>query len=542
MTWMGAALRAAVGTAWRHRWTYAVPVATLVLPATLYAVRQPDVYRARAVVIVRPLENAAVGGGLPQERASQTYELVQTSRDRLLTFANAGPVVPILYPGHASNDPWALESVRGRITWDRAGDSAFAVSLEDTSPQVAADAVNGVLKAFQENEKKLKLDAAEGLQRSYETQLSALQTEAQGVVERLDDFRARNADVLPELEATISNEIGQLRSEVTSQDQAASSARSRAQFLGEQITRWSATATEAPARRTSAEEDKLKAQLDQQQKATDETRKELIKARTDRTDKHPDVKKLKQQLELLEADVKATVAALDAARRSAQAESSQDHQAQTRTVVDDMRAMRTETEKEEQRYVEAAQELRERIKGLQARLARMTPALRTEQQKLQRDVEGLQRSVEQSEGRVASARAIADHLRVTPPNDVTGYRVDEWAVAPVLPSGPARWKYLAGALGLGLVIGYGVRSLRKRYEQPPLARPQELRELLPGALVVTVPLLPDGMRGPRRLPLREVALGLWVVVAFGTSALALAARKGIVTPPEWLKPIVGGRA
>jgi uncharacterized protein involved in exopolysaccharide biosynthesis len=397
-----------------------------------------------------------------------------------------------------------------------------------------------MLKAFQENEKKLKLEAAEGQQRSFEGQLSAVQVASHAAAEKLDTFRDRNADALPELEAPITNEIGQVRSEIASQEQAASSARSRAQFLGEQITRWSATATEAPGRRTSAEEDKLKAQLDQQQKATDETRKELIKERTDHTDKHPNVKKLERQMEMLEADVRATVAALDAARKSAQAASSSEHQEQTRTVVDDMKGMRTQTEQEEQRYVAAVQELRERLKGLQARLTRI-PEVRPEYLKLQREVDTIQRSVEQGEGRVATWRAVADYLRAASANDVTGYRVDDWAVDPVLPSGPARWKYLAGALGLGLMIGYGARTLRKRYEQPLLARPQELRELLPGALVVTVPLLPDGMRGKKRLPVREFALGLWVVIAFGTSALALAARKGIVTPPEWLRPIVGGR-
>ena len=61
MTWMGTAIRAAVGAAWSQRWTYAVPVATLLLPATLYAVRQPDVFRARAVVFARPLEGRHQG-------------------------------------------------------------------------------------------------------------------------------------------------------------------------------------------------------------------------------------------------------------------------------------------------------------------------------------------------------------------------------------------------------------------------------------------------------------------------------------------------
>lgn len=541
MTWMGTAVRAAVGAAWRHRWTYAVPVATLLLPATLYAVRQPDQFRARAVVFVRPLEGGGSGGMLPQERAAQNYEMVQTSRDRLLTNANAGPVVPLLYPGHAPADPWALGAVKGRVLWDRAGDSAFAVSMDDTDPQVAAKAVNALLKSFQENERAEKVVLAEGPLRSLERQLAVAREDQDKARRALDAFRTVHAEVLPEQESPITQELAQVRSEITWQDQSASALRARAQFLGEQITRWGSTGAESTNRRVSAEEDKLKAQLDQQQKAVDDARKALVVELSGKTEKHKDVQMLRRQIEVLEADVKATVVALDGARKAARAAAAAEQQKETRGVVDDLKSMRTQTEQEELRCIEASKELRERMKALQSRLARI-PTVKPEYGKLQGDADEAGRSVGRIEVLVANARAHVEYLQAMSANDVTGYRIEEWAVPPVLPSGPARWKYLAVALGLGLVIGYGVRSLRKRYEQPPVARPQELRELLPGALVVSVPLLPEGRRVRRGVPVRELALGLWVLVAVGTSALALAARKGIVHPPEWLRPIVGGRA
>ena len=198
MTWMGAAVRRAVGVAWRHRWTYAVPVATLLLPATLYAVRLPDMFRARAVVYVRPLESAHTGGALPEQRAAATHEMVQTSRDRLLTNANAAPVVPILYPGRSPQDPQALLGVKGRMLWDRAGDSSFAVSLEDTDPKRAADGVNAMLKAFQENERGVKLSREEGTLKSLEKERVAIQAENTAALSKIDAFRADHADTLPD--------------------------------------------------------------------------------------------------------------------------------------------------------------------------------------------------------------------------------------------------------------------------------------------------------------------------------------------------------
>lgn len=541
MTWMGHALRSAFGVVWRHRWTYAVPVATLLLPATLYAVNQPDMFRARAVVFVRPMDTGSVGGALPQERAAQTHELVQTSRDRLLTSANAAPVIPILLPGYAPTDPRALATIKARIQWDRAGDSAFAVSLDDTQAQRSADAVNAMLRAFQESERQVKLSGADGLRRSHEGLLATVRAEYEGVLRRLDEFRASHADSLPEQEATISSELALLRSEIASQENAAASARQRVQFLSEQITRWGAAAAEPAGRRSSAEEDQLESQLKEQQKAADDVRKRLIEERSLRTDRHPDVQKLQRQYDVLLQDVQATVSALNAARKSAQAASSKEHQQQSRGAVDDMKAMRKQTEDEEARYVAAAQEQRERVKTLQARLSTI-PGLKPEYQKLVRDADEVSRRVEQAEARVANARAVTEHLRAAPANEITGYRVEEWAVAPVLPSGPARWKYLAIAVGAGLLIGYGARTLRSKYEVATLQEPRELRELLPGALVVTVPLLGDGAMRKRRVGLRDVALGLWVVAAVGSSAFAYAASKGIVSAPSWLKPIVGGRA
>lgn len=541
MSWVGAALRSAFGAAWRHRWTYAVPVATLLLPATLYAVRQPDVYRARAVVYVRPVDTTAAGGSLPQERAAQTHELVQTSRDRLLTSSNAAPVVPILMPERSASDPLALAEVKGRVQWDRAGDSAFAVSLEDTEPVRAAEAVNALLRAFQEGERGMKVAGAAGLQRTHEALLQTVRAEQEAALARLDAFRVEHAASLPEQEAALSSELMLLSGQITSRETAAGQARQRVQFLSESIARYGASAAEPANRRTSAEEDKLEAQLKEQQKAADEARQALIAERTGRTDKHPDVQKAQRQLEVLQQDVTATMAALDAARKAGRAASSREHQQQSRGALDELKSLRTQSEEEVRRELAALDELRARQAALQGRLSQM-PGLKPQHARLLRDADEVSRRVEQAEARVANARAVADHLRTAPANEVTGYRVEEWAVPPVLPAGPARWKFLALGVGAGLLLGYGARALRARYEVPALTAPRELRELLPGALVVTVPLLGDGARRARRLSLRDVALGLWVLAAVGTSAFAYAASKGMVQAPAWLKPLVGGRA
>ena len=88
-----------IGAAWRNRWTFLVPVATLLLPATIYAVSLPDVYEAKAIVHVKPLSSGDVGSGLPQEQMERPDEVMPTVRDRIFTRDHLEAVVPILIPG-----------------------------------------------------------------------------------------------------------------------------------------------------------------------------------------------------------------------------------------------------------------------------------------------------------------------------------------------------------------------------------------------------------------------------------------------------------
>jgi uncharacterized protein involved in exopolysaccharide biosynthesis len=528
-----------LGGLWQHRWLFAVPVATLVLPATVYAVRLPDTYRARAVVYVRPLDATQAGAGLPQERAAQAHEMVQSSRDRLLTAVNAAAIVPVLAPHADPKDPLAVTEAQERVLWDRAGDSAFAVSLEDTNPERAAKAVNTLLASFQEQERAHRLAQAEGLLRSHEAGLQVVQREHQQALAALDGLRAQHEDALPEQETLVTQELAQLRSEILWQEQAAQHARERARLLGEQIARLAAPPTAGrDSRRASAEEEKLSGQLAEQQRAADGVRKRLVEERTHRTEKHPEVQALQRQLAVLEADVRATVASLDAARRASQERDVQAQAAQARASVGELGQLRQVAVGEEAQLQATAAQLREQTKTLQARLVRMAdvkPLL----QKQERAVESAVERVRIRETAHANQRVLVEHLRSADPNEVTGYRVDEPALAPARPTGPSRMRYLAAAVGLGLLIGYGLLALRRRYADQPVDAPFDLGDLLPGTLVVTVPLLGASGLPRRRFAWGDLVLGLWVLAALGGTVLVVAARKGMLEGPAWLLALVG---
>jgi hypothetical protein len=124
---------------------------------------------------------------------------------------------------------------------------------------------------------------------------------------------------------------------------------------------------------------------------------------------------------------------------------------------------------------------------------------------------------------------------------VTGYRVDEEAVPPALPSGPARVRVVATAAAIGAALGWLLLVLRRRVEGTEVDAAEDLVDLLPGALVVDVPLLDDPSR--RRVHVvREALTAGWVGVCLLGTVFAFAAYKGWIATPEWFRPWIGSGA
>ena len=75
----------------------------------------------------------------------------------------------------------------------------------------------------------------------------------------------------------------------------------------------------------------------------------------------------------------------------------------------------------------------------------------------------------------------------------------------------------------------------------PVETADDLVDLVPGAVVVTVPLLGVGPSTPKAFA-KELALGAFVLACVLLTAFALASFKGLITTPEWFRPWIGGGA
>ena len=541
MSWLGSALRSGCGLAARYRWLYAVPVATLLLPAVLYAVRLPDTYESRAVVRARELTGGDGGGALPTEQGQVAYATVSTSQERLLTVENLNAVLPILVPNAAPDDAMARERMLTRIEFDRQSDFAFAVTIGDTDPLRASEAVNTLLRSFLENERAPLLRRARDRRTFYADEAARAAQAHEAARATLAEVRQANAESLPDAKDALGTEIVGLRAEIAMHEQVAGAARRRVEALSDQMTRASrAGAVPVEARDPSAQERQLEHQLSEQQRLLDDARKRLAEARTRYTDKMPAVMALRTEVAGLEQSVNQTVRSLaDAQTRAGAAARAQREQRQ-RQSSEELAELRSQAVREADEATAAAAEVRTRVRELELRMARIPMTTAT--------LVPAQRAVEEAEKRYAALQLAADHAAEREAfyergnaEDVTSFVVAEWASPAATPTGPRRMAWIVSAIALGMLIGYFLTVLRRHFAEDKVFSVAQLTRLVPGAVIVSVPRLPDG-RGRLSRVWRELGPLTWTTACLTLSVLAVAAHKGWIDGPAWLEVLIGRSA
>ena len=531
-----------IGAAWRNRWTFLVPVATLLLPATIYAVSLPDVYEAKAIVHVKPLSSGDVGSGLPQEQMERPDEVMPTIRDRIFTRNHLVEVVPLLIPGlEGEVDPLVLEGMSKSFAWEQTASTVFEVTHKGADPVASSRAVNRLLASFLEGERDDRQGRAERNLTFHEKELERSLQEYRGTADALALLRAEHEDTLPERKDAIQGELSRLQMQIATQMGLESAARQRVQLLEDQLVTLNDLPASAQPTRTSALEESLQQQLAEENRAFKSLEQELASALATKTDRHPDVIRLRSAVTVHEQAVRRTTLELDRVRREAfenRAETVESQLARRRQSLVDQRQTARETV---ERTAGVVQSLSERVLELQRNLAGI-PATRDLLEPAMRDMEQAGKRLEAMEGAAGQARKHADFYRTRDLNDVTGFRVTAWAVVPVQPSGPGRSRILLTALVLGVLVGYGLLLLKRRHEGGTILSAEDLQGLFPAAVMVNIPLLGAGRRNPWPRRLTELGLTAYVGVLLLATVWFLAAHKGWLDRPDWMRDLLGGSA
>jgi uncharacterized protein involved in exopolysaccharide biosynthesis len=527
---------------WRRRWTFLVPVATLLLPATLYAVSLADVYDAKATVLVREVEPGGADSPLPREGTDRPDEVMATVRDRIFTRNNLQSVVPILAPQAETPDPRLLESLAKSFAWEEIGISSFQLIHTNTSPDRAALAVNTLLQAFLDHERAERLRRAERSRDFHAKDEKKAKERYDAALARRNEYRAEHDATLPDRKEGITSELARRQTQISTQIGLISGQRSRVQMLDDQLVLQANQITPAATGQTSVLEETLRMQLAEVNRALKAGEQALAEALATKTEKHPDVIRLRSAVEVHRAAVSTTMAALEKERREAQTRVRESSQAQLERRRKMLQSFRDSAQAALEQAEETLRSHQDRVVELQGHLAKIPETARG-LEPIERELEEAEKLLRAREDAHRDARLVVDYYAEGEPSEVTGFSVTAWAAVPVETSGPGRMRYLLTAIGLGLLIGYGLLVLRHRHEGATIASPDDLAGLFPAAVVVSVPLLGSGKRRTSwRSRFAELGTLAYVVLVLGASVFLIAAHKGWVAKPEFLQGFFGGGA
>lgn len=526
---------------WRQRWTVLVPIVTCILPATIYALRLPETWAATALVHVRIVRPEHIGSDLPEEREAMPEEMLATVRDRLLAREPVEAAAPILFPDLDSESPTTLDGVRGSFAYEQKGTSAFGVSLIAPTSDQAFKSTNALVRAFLESERGQRLRRAESKLTFHDGELTSAKDEYTRVLGGLDALRKVHAKSLPERKDAIQNELQRIATDAASQDTLVAGARTRIQSLDDQLATLDTTTAGGVPKTAGAAEEALRLQLGEAQKALNGAQTELAKLRARYTESWPDIIRMRAAVEVHKRSVKEAIAALQTVRRQARGEAAQTALALMQARRKNLMDLRTTAAGDITTAEARKTTLRARAAELQAHLDEI-PTTEAKLRPLQRELEQTSKVMESRRRNASAARAAVGFYRSGDLSDVTGYRVDAWATEPTQPVGPVRWRFLATALVVGALLGYGLYLLRRRIESSRVEQVEDVSDLFPEAVVVGMPDVGGrAKRGGRRGPsLGDIVAGAYVVGCLGLTVLAVAAHRGWDGAPEWMRNLVQG--
>ncbi len=522
----------------RHRWAVLIPIATCLLPATVYALRLPETWEATALLHVRIVRPEHIGRGLPEEREAMPEEMLATVRDRLLAREAVEAAAPILFPDKDLEDASTLDGVRGAFSYEQIGTSAFGVSLTAPTSDQAFKSTNALVKAFLESERGQRLRRAQNKLAFHNGELETASGEYTKTLARLDALRAENAASLPERKDLMQNELARIATEIAAQDVLIASARTRIQGLDDQLAALDTTSAKGTPQTAGAAEEALRLQLAEAQKALNTANTELAQLRSRYTEEWPDVIRVRAAVEVHKRSVKEAIDALEKVRRQAQGEAGRTAvrllEARRKNLMELRNTASGDIEVAERRKATA----RERAAELQTHLDHI-PTTEALLRPLQRQLEQLGTIVEARRKDAAAAGAAVGFYSSGDVSDVTGYRVDKWATEPTNPTGPVRWRFLATALLVGSLLAYGLILLRRRLESTRVERVEDVTDLFPDAVIVGMPDVGGRPHGSKRkFPLGEIVAAVYVLGCFALTGLAVAAQRGWEGAPDWLRALV----
>lgn len=436
--------------------------------------------------ILQPLmEGTAVPTGV-SDRASLARELIFGQRILHQVFEKAGLDEPDMTPREEDR---ALEGLKSATRVTSHGNNLIRITYQDSDPQRAQEVAELFASLFIQGSREAKLEESREAFNFIDEQVEAYHQKLVEAERKLKEFRSRNLGARAGSESSITNRINELTSRIERTEMELKEARVQEDSLERQLSGQAAITV------SLTREGQFRNQLAELQQKLDDL---LLRY----TESHPDVRRVRSQIETLKQAVEDERQRRQLAEENGETEGFVDENislnplyqqlrsqlSEIRTRIDTLETRLSESEEQLDREIERGQQVHES----EAVLSELT-----------RDYEVNKEIYQDLLRRRENARV---SMNMDEQNQGLALRIEEPASLPTQPDG-LRLMHVAGAgLFAGLALPLGLVVLLVRFD-PRLRSTEELARTLEVPVMGVIPHLanPEDRQHRRRTT-------AWIVV------------------------------
>jgi polysaccharide chain length determinant protein (PEP-CTERM system associated) len=438
----------------RRQWPFlVVPFVICTFLTLVIGAKLPKYYRSETLILVDPQK-------LPPEivksAGTDVSERLQVISQQVLSRTQLEKIIAQfdLYRDKKLTKEDTVEQMRKDIEVNVVQDeraresdrtvSAFKVSYTGRSPEQAQNVTRQLASLFIEENLRVREQVAEGTNEFVDSELQRARDELAKQEEQIREFKNKYSGMLPEQQQANLQVLGQLQQMLQSNTESLSRAQQQKQYL----------ASLAEATKGTPQQSRDAAQLEA-------LKAELVTAQQKYTDSHPDVIRLKAQVQALEQQVKQT----------AQAE-----------LTPQITSQLTAADEEVKSRAKRGAEIEAKIRSIQGRMETL-PAIEQQFSSLSRDYEV---SKANYQSLLQKKNLSAMHVEMERNAKGENFRVLDPASLPEKPSKPNMLQVTAVGLMAGLALGGGIVFLREMKNEA-VFNEKDLQHYIPLRVLGVVP-------------------------------------------------------
>ncbi len=496
-----------LGLVFKHRWLLIIPFCIAMVAGMFQAIRLPKIYEAKTLILVMPQR---VPSNYVQSIVTADIDSrISTISEQILSRSNLEKIIEkyglFSYP---KNSGMFLEEMVGalrrrieiKVSRGRRGSDSFSISFRGSHPKTVMEVTNRLAGSFIDENLKVREAQAVGTSGFLADELKTKRQRLEEVEQKLREYRRQYMGELPDqLDANL-RILERLQAQLSEREQTLRDEKSRLSVIENQIEGNRKILAENRLTGTVSEEgDEVSLEL---------LRAQLTTLKSNYTDRHPDVIKLKAKIADLEANHQAGASNLTA---ESQANASGDPALQlVSNTLNDLMRQRIEINTDIKNIGMDIAKLNREIRKYQERVER-TPEREQELMKLRRDYENNQESYNS-----LLNRKLESEIAVNMEKKQKGeqFRIVDRAALPRKPVSPDLRKLFLFSVAAGLGLGAGLIFLLD-FMNTSLKQPKDYESELGLAVLATIPKL----LSPKDKILRRLNRGLTAVSLVFAAAL-----------------------